>query len=323
MNQKNIFLTGHRGMVGSAVYKHLLNESSSNVIVANKSEVDLLDWVSVDNFFSNNLIDLVIHVAAKVGGISAVKNNPYDFLYENLQIQNNVLSIAANHNITKLLFIGSSCIFPRDCTQPMREEYLLTGPLEKTLEPFALAKICGIKMCQAINQKYGFDYRSLMPSNLYGPNDNFSLETSHVIPAIIRKLNSAKVDNKKSIELWGTGNPIREFLHVNDFAEAITFVNQIPKKIYNQVIQNEYPFLNTGTGHEIKISDLANKIAKIVGYEGDINFNSDFPDGTPRKVLNIDKLEKLGWKSKIGLTDGLSSTFKWFQENANTFRDLN
>ena len=259
-------------------------------------------------------------MAAKVGGISAVKNNPYDFLYENLQIQNNVLSIAANHNITKLLFIGSSCIFPRDCTQPMREEYLLTGPLEKTLEPFALAKICGIKMCQAINQKYGFDYRSLMPSNLYGPNDNFSLETSHVIPAIIRKLNSAKVDNKKSIELWGTGNPIREFLHVNDFAEAITFVNQIPKKIYNQVIQNEYPFLNTGTGHEIKISDLAKKIAKIVGYEGDINFNSGFPDGTPRKVLNIDKLEKLGWKSKIGLTDGLSSTFKWFQENANTFR---
>ena len=323
MTLKNIFLTGHRGMVGSAVYKHLLNDSTLNVIVANRSEVDLLDWISVDNFFSNNLIDLVIHLAAKVGGISAVKNNPYDFLYENLQIQNNVLSIAAKHNITNLLFIGSSCIFPRDCPQPMREEYLLTGPLEKTLEPFALAKICGIKMCQAINQKYGFDYRSIMPSNLYGPNDNFSLETSHVIPALIRKLNSAKVDNKKSIELWGTGNPIREFLHVNDFAEAVTFVNQIPKEKYNQVIQNEYPFLNTGTGLEIKISDLAKKIAKIVGYEGDINFNKDFPDGTPRKVLNIDKLEKLGWKSKIGLTDGLNSTFKWFQDNANSFRDLN
>ncbi len=322
MALKNIFLTGHRGMVGSAVYKNLLNENSLNVIVASRSEVDLLDWASVDNFFNNNLIDLVIHVAAKVGGITAVKNNPYDFLYENLQIQNNVLSIAANHNIAKLLFIGSSCIYPRDCTQPMREEYLLTGPLEKTLEPFALAKICGIKMCQAINQKYGFDYRSLMPSNLYGPNDNFSLETSHVIPALIRKLNFAKVDNKKSIELWGTGNPIREFLHVNDFAEAITFVNQIPKKKFNQVILGEYPFLNTGTGHEIKISDLAKKIAKIVGFEGNINFNSNFPDGTPRKVLNIDKLKKLGWKSKIGLADGLSSTYKWFQDNADGFRDL-
>jgi GDP-L-fucose synthase len=323
MTLKNIFLTGHRGMVGSAVYKHLLNESSSNVIVANRYEVDLLDSASVDSFFSNNPIDIIIHTAAKVGGISAVINNPYEFLYENLQIQNNVLSIAANHNISKLLFIGSSCIFPRDCPQPMREEYLLSGPLEKTLEPFALAKICGIKMCQAINQKYGFDYRSLMPSNLYGPNDNFSLETSHVIPAFIRKFNSAKINNKKSIELWGTGNPIREFLHVNDFAEAITFVNQIPKEKYNQVIQNEYPFLNTGTGHEIKISDLAKKIAKIVGYEGDINFNSDFPDGAPRKVLNINKIEKLGWKSKIGLTDGLNSTFKWFKDNADTFRDLN
>jgi len=320
---KNIFLTGHRGMVGSAVYKNLLNDSSSNVIVANRSDVDLLDWVSVDNFFSNNPIDYVIHLAAKVGGIRAVINNPYDFLYENLQIQNNVLSIAAKHNITNLLFIGSSCIYPRDCQQPMREEYLLTGPLERTLEPFALAKICGIKMCQAINQKYGFDYRSMMPSNLYGPNDNFSLKTSHVIPALIRKLNSAKMDNKKSIELWGTGNPIREFLHIDDFADAITFVNKIPKEKYNQVIQSEHPFLNTGTGHEIKISDLAKKIAEIIGYEGDINFNNDFPDGTPRKVLNIDKLEKLGWKSKIRLTDGLNSTFKWFQDNADDFRELN
>ena len=322
MNQKNIFVTGHRGMVGSAVCRRLLADASSNVIVANRSDVDLLDQVSVRSFFKSNPIDLVIHTAAKVGGISASKDNPYEFLYENLQIQNNVISNAAKYGVGRLIFIGSSCIFPRDCPQPMREEYLLTGPLEKTLEPYALAKICGIKLCQAINQKYNFDYRSLMPSNLFGPNDNFGLKTSHVIPALMRKLHSGKMNNDSSVELWGTGNPTREFLHVQDLVDAIMFVNSIPKETYTNIVQSEFPFLNVGTGHEITIFNLAQRISKIVGFEGNINFNADFPDGTPRKVMNVDKLKGLGWKPKIKFTDGLTETFAWFQKNINNLRNL-
>ncbi len=308
MALKNIFLTGHRGMVGSAVYKNLLNENSSNVIVGNRSEVDLLDWASVDNFFNNNLIDLVIHVAAKVGGITAVKNNPYDFLYENLQIQNNVLSIAANHNITKLLFIGSSCIYPRDCTQPMREEYLLTGPLERTLEPFALAKICGIKMCQAINQKYGFDYRSMMPSNLYGPNDNYNLKTSHFFPALIAKCYLAKKNNKKEITLWGSGKSKREMMYVDDLADAcIYFLHKKTKET----------LINVGTSKDISILNYAKFILKKLNLNCKIILDKSKPDGTQRKIIDNSIALSHGWKPKINLDDGFELTLKSYFSKSN------
>lgn len=301
-----IYVAGHSGMVGSAITRKLKAEGYTNLILKELNELDLLNQKETLDFFEREKPEYVFLAAAKVGGILA--NNTYraQFIYENIQIQNNVIHSAYLTGVKKLLFLGSSCIYPKLAPQPIKEEYLLTDLLEPTNEPYAIAKIAGIKMCQAYNDQYGTHFISVMPTNLYGPNDNFDLKTSHVLPALIRKFHEAKIENKPSVEIWGSGSPLREFLHVDDLADACYFLMQI---------YSGNDFLNIGTGKDITIKDLALLIKDIVGFKGELTFDTSKPDGTPRKLLDVSRLHAAGWKEKYSLKEGLRVTYKWFIEN--------
>ena len=296
-----IYVAGHRGMVGSVIVRKLQQEGYEHFVFRTSTELDLRNQEATDVFFKEQKPDYVFLAAAKVGGI--VANNTYraDFLYDNLMIQNNILHSAYQHSVTKLIFLGSSCIYPKFAEQPIQEEYLLTGTLEHTNEPYAIAKIAGLKLCEAYRSQYGCNFISVMPTNLYGPNDNYDLNNSHVLPALLRKMISAKRNNLPSVEIWGTGTPRREFLHVDDLADACYF------------LMNEYnsaQWLNIGVGEDISIKELAELIKDITGYGGELKFNTEKPDGTPRKLLDVSKLHALGWKAKINLKDGIEKVYQ-------------
>jgi GDP-L-fucose synthase len=295
-----IYIAGHRGMVGSALTRKLLAEGYSNLVERTSAELDLRQQTAVADFFAKEHPEYVFLAAAKVGGILA--NNTYraDFLYDNLMIQNNIIQSAYAHGVKKLLFLGSSCIYPKMAPQPLKEEFLLTGLLEPTNEPYAVAKITGIKMCDAFRDQYGCNFISVMPTNLYGPNDNYNLQTSHVLPALIRKFHEAKRDGQPNVTLWGSGAPLREFLHTDDLAEACFFLMQT---------YDEPGFVNIGTGVDLSIKALAEMIGGIVGYKGDIVYDTSKPDGTPRKLMDVSKLNLAGWKAKIMLEDGIRRVY--------------
>ncbi|MGC1633774.1 MAG: GDP-L-fucose synthase [Gelidibacter sp.] len=305
-----IYIAGHRGMVGSAVWRALDQLGYSNLIGKTSKELDLRNQSQVDEFFDRERPEVVIDAAAKVGGILANSEFPYPFLMENLQIQNNLIDGAHSHDVKKFIFLGSSCIYPKFAPQPLKEEYLLTDSLEPTNEWYAIAKIAGVKACEAIRKQYNKDFVSLMPTNLYGPNDNFDLKSSHVLPAMIRKFHEAKMNNA-SVELWGSGTPMREFLHVDDMARAVVFAieNVLPEHLYN-----------VGTGIDMTIKELAQSIQNIVGYQGDVLWDSSKPDGTPRKLMDITKLNQQGWIAKIDLNTGVKMTYDWFLENQNAIK---
>jgi len=295
-----VYVAGHRGMVGSAIVRKLQAEGFINIVYRTSKELDLRNQKAVSDFFETEKPAYVFLAAAKVGGIQA--NNIYraEFLYENLQIQNNIIHSSYQNNVTKLLFLGSSCIYPKLAPQPLKEDYLLTGLLEQTNEPYAIAKIAGIKMCESYRRQYGCNYISAMPTNLYGPNDNYDLNNSHVLPALLRKFHTAKVNNQSTVEVWGTGSPLREFLHVNDLAEACFYLMQN---------YNDEQLVNVGSGTEISIKDLAILVKKVVGFEGELRFDSTKPDGTPRKLMDVNKLKQLGWSYNINLEDGVRMVY--------------
>ncbi|OFY85817.1 MAG: GDP-fucose synthetase [Bacteroidetes bacterium RIFCSPLOWO2_12_FULL_35_15] len=296
-----IYVAGHRGMVGSAIVRILQQNGFNNIVFRTSKELDLKNQQAVADFFANEKPDYVFLAAAKVGGI--VANNTYraQFIYENLMIQNNIIHHSYLNNVKKLMFLGSSCIYPKLAPQPMKEEYLLTGLLEPTNEPYAIAKIAGIKMCDAYRAQYGCNFISVMPTNLYGPNDNYDLNNSHVLPALIRKFHTAKKENLQSVEIWGTGSPMREFLHVNDLADACFYLMQN---------YNEPGLVNIGVGEDITIKNLALLVKKIVGFEGELKFDATKPDGTPRKLMDVSKLHSFGWKHKINLEEGIASVYE-------------
>lgn len=300
-----IYVAGHNGLVGSAILRALQSSGYHNLVYRNSSELDLRDRGEVLNLFQQEKIDYVFLAAAKVGGIAANNDYPADFIRDNLFIQTNVIDAAYQFNVKKLLFLGSTCIYPKFAPQPLREEYLLTGELEPTNQPYAIAKIAGINMCQSYNRQYGTKFISVMPTNMYGPHDNFDLKTSHVLPALIRKFHDAKENNIPEVEVWGTGNPRREFLHSDDLAEACLFLMEH---------YNESEIINVGVGQDISIRELAELIRSIVGYDGRIMFNSTIPDGTPRKLVDVTRINNLGWKAKITLESGLRSVYQAFQK---------
>ncbi len=301
-----IYVAGHKGLVGSAILRKLEHEGYTNLVYKSSSELDLRDSKAVSSFFEREHIDYVFLAAAKVGGIVANNEFPADFLRDNLMIQTNVIDSAYKNNVKKLLFLGSTCIYPKLAPQPLKEEYLLTGELEPTNEPYAIAKIAGIKMCQSYNRQYGTKYISVMPTNMYGPNDNFDLQTSHVLPALIRKVHEAKIENKPFVEVWGTGKPLREFLYSDDLADACIFL----MKNYE-----DNDIINVGVGKDVSIKDLTEKIKEIVGYEGEIKFDTSKPDGTPRKLVDVTKINGLGWKASTSLEEGINLAYNWFLEN--------
>lgn len=297
---QKIYIAGHRGMVGSAIVRKLKQEGYSNLVYRSSSELDLRDQKAVFDFFSHEKPEFVFLAAAKVGGILA--NNTYraDFLYDNLMMEANIIKAAHAFGVEKLLFLGSSCIYPKMCPQPIKEEYLLTGLLEPTNEPYAIAKIAGIKLAETFREQYGCNFISAMPTNLYGPNDNYDLANSHVLPALIRKFHEAKINNNPTVSIWGTGTPKREFLHVDDLAQACYFLMQN---------YNGDTWINVGTGEDVSIKELAETIKEIVGYSGSLVFDSEKPDGTPRKLMDVSKINQLGWKHSISLKDGIISTY--------------
>jgi len=307
-----IFLAGHNGLVGSAIMRRLAKEDVE-IIYANKHSLNLLDQRAVGYFFEANKPDAVIDAAAKVGGIHANNVYPASFIYQNLQIQNNIINSAYENNVKKLIFLGSICIYPKFAEQPIKEEYLLTSPLEPTNEPYSVAKIAGIKMCQSYYREYGSDFFSLMPTNQYGPNDNFHPENSHVLPALLRRFHEAKRDNVSSVEVWGTGKAKREFQYVDDLADASVFA--LENVTSDDIYKNGVTHLNVGTGEEISIEKLARKIASVVGYEGDITFQTNKPDGVLRRVGDNSKIHKLGWSHKYSLDEGLDLTYNWYKQN--------
>ncbi|MEO4053441.1 GDP-L-fucose synthase [Solibacillus sp. CAU 1738] len=301
-----IYVAGHRGLVGSAIIRKLEEKGYSNIVYRSSGDLDLRDKVQVDEFFEDEQPEFVFLAAAKVGGIVANNDYPADFIRDNLMIQTNVIDASYRNNIKKLLFLGSTCIYPKFAPQPMSEDTLLSGVLESTNEPYAIAKIAGIKMCEAFNRQYGTNFISVMPTNLYGPNDNFDLETSHVLPALIRKFHEAKIENAATVEVWGTGSPKREFLYSADLAEAVIY------------LMNNYEgtqFINIGVGKDISIKELAKKIKEIVGFNGDIIFNTSKPDGTPRKLVDVTRLNELGWQATISLDEGIKKAYEWFLNN--------
>jgi GDP-L-fucose synthase len=310
-SQDRIFVAGHQGLVGSAIVRRLEALGRGEVLVRSRSELDLTDARAVESFFASEKPSHAILAAAKVGGIKANDSYPAEFIRDNLAIQTNVIHAAYQHGVSKLVFLGSSCIYPRLAPQPMREENLLTGPLEPTNEWYAIAKIAGIKMCQAYRRQYGFDVISLMPTNLYGPGDNFSIEGSHVLPALIRRFHEAKVNGIPEIVIWGTGTPMREFLHVDDLADATVF------------FMDHYSgegIVNVGTGTDVTIADLAHVIRDVVGYTGTLSFDPTKPDGTPRKLLDVSKAAGMGWSASIALRNGIESTYRWFVEHPSAVR---
>lgn len=310
---KKIYIAGHKGMVGSAIWRQLLSNGYTNLIGKSSKELDLRNQLAVKEFFEQEQPDVVIDAAARVGGILANNSFPYQFLMENMQIQNNLIDNSLQSNVDKFIFLGSSCIYPKLAPQPLREEYLLTDSLEPTNEWYAVAKITGIKSCEAIRKQFNKDYVSLMPTNLYGTYDNFDLNTSHVLPAMIRKFHEAKLNNNSPVTLWGSGTPLREFLFVDDMAASVIFAleNKLPEHLYN-----------VGTGEDLTIKALAELIQSIVGHTGDIIWDSEKPDGTPRKLMDISKMHALGWKHKIELSEGIQQTYQWFLENQDNFKEV-
>ena len=311
----NIFVAGHQGMVGSAIIRALESNGVSKIITATREQLDLLDQSSVRDFFAVRNIDHVVLAAAKVGGIHANNKYPAQFIYENLMIECNVIQAAYQASVERLLFLGSSCIYPKYAAQPMKESELLTGVLESTNEPYAIAKIAGIKLCESYNRQYGTQYRSVMPTNLYGEGDNFHPENSHVIPALIKRFHEAKNAHAEDVTIWGTGNAMREFLHVDDMAAACLHVIEISNEIYTNNTVQMLSHINVGTGKDLSIRELAETVKSVVGFKGKLRYNSTKPDGAPRKLLNVSRLNKLGWKYSIDLEDGLKKTYQWYLKN--------
>ncbi|WP_457618565.1 GDP-L-fucose synthase [Lutibacter sp.] len=307
-----IYIAGHRGMVGSALIRKLKAEGYQNIITQTHAQLDLTRQAEVENFLQSNQIDYIIIAAAKVGGIYANSHYPADFIYQNLMIEANLINGAYQSGIKDLLFLGSSCIYPKFAQQPMAETELLTGTLESTNEPYAIAKIAGIKLCEAYNRQYDTDYRSVMPTNLYGSNDNFNLKNSHVIPALIRKIHEAKQNQQPTVEIWGSGKARREFLHVDDMAAACLHVMKLSAESYKGL---ELSHINVGTGKDLSIKELAELIIEVIGYQGMIKWNTEMPDGTPRKLLNVEQLNRLDWQASIGLREGLAETYGWYLKN--------
>jgi GDP-L-fucose synthase len=308
-----IYIAGHNGMVGSAIWRTLTAKGYTNLIGISSKELDLRNQQSVKDFFAKEKPEVVIDAAARVGGILANNNFPYQFLMENMQIQNNLIDTALQSGVDKFIFLGSSCIYPKLAPQPLKEEYLLTDSLEPTNEWYAIAKITGVKACQAIRKQFNKDYVSLMPTNLYGTHDNFDLNSSHVLPAMIRKFHEAKLKGSEHVELWGSGTPMREFLFVDDMAEAVVFAleNKLPEYLYN-----------IGTGEDLIIKQLAETIQKITGHQGEIIWDATKPDGTPRKLMDVSKMHALGWKHKIQLEEGIQKTYNWFLENLDSYKEV-
>ena len=320
MTKKRIYVAGHRGMVGSAICRQLSLRDDIELVVKTHKELDLTVQKDVDAFFEQEKIDQVYLAAAKVGGIYANNTFPAEFIYQNLMIESNIIHSAHKAGIQKLLFLGSSCIYPKFAEQPMNESALLTGILEPTNEPYAIAKIAGIKLCESYNRQYGRDYRSVMPTNLYGINDNFHPENSHVIPALMRRFHEAKESGAPEVIVWGTGTPMREFLYVDDMAAASVHVMELDEAIYQQNTQPMLSHINVGTGVDCSIREMTETMASVVGYQGKIVFDVTKPDGTPRKLMDVTRLKNLGWQYRYNLHEGLSLTYKWFIENINSFR---
>ena len=318
LKSSKIYIAGNTGMVGSAILRNLESKGFDNFIFTPYPEYDLTDQRTVMDFFNNEKPDYVIDAAAKVGGILANNSFRAQFIYENLMIQNHLIHAAHLSGVKKFLFLGTSCIYPRDCHQPIKEEYLLTGLLEQTNEPYAIAKIAGIKMCENYFRQYGSNFISVMPTNLYGPQDNFDLNSSHVIPALLRKFHDAKLYNETQVEVWGTGNPKREFLFVDDMADACVYLleNLEAEELYSSGITH----INIGSGKDLSISELARRIGNVVGYTGKIIFDTSKPDGTLRKLLDVSRLNNLGWESNVELATGLKSTYQWYLKNANVLK---
>ncbi|MEH6499675.1 MAG: GDP-L-fucose synthase [Pseudoalteromonas distincta] len=317
---QRIFVAGHRGMVGSAIVKRLQALGYANIVTAGRDELDLLDQAAVKAWFRTNRIDQVYLAAAKVGGIQANNSFPADFIYENLMIEANIIHAAHLNDIQRLLFLGSSCIYPKHAAQPMSESALLTGILEPTNEPYAIAKIAGIKLCESYNRQYGRDYRSVMPTNLYGPNDNYHPENSHVIPALLRRFHESVARGDAEVVIWGSGTPMREFLHVDDMAEASVYVMNLDDKTYQANTEPMLSHINVGTGQDCTIRQLAETVAKVTGFKGVLTFDSTKPDGAPRKLMDVNRLKSLGWESSISLEEGLHSAYQWFLDNATNAR---
>jgi GDP-L-fucose synthase len=315
MAKHNIFIAGHRGMVGSALVRQLQQDPDVNLITEIRSELDLTNQAAVQAFFQQNRIDQVYLAAAKVGGIHANNEYPAEFIYENLMIEANIIHAAHLNDVQKLLFLGSSCIYPKLAEQPLTESALLTGTLEPTNEPYAIAKIAGIKLCESYNRQYGRDYRSVMPTNLYGENDNFHPENSHVIPAMMRRFHEAKQAGAEEVVVWGSGKPMREFLHVDDMAAASVYVMNLDSATYGANTQPMLSHINVGTGIDCTIRELAETMKAVVGFEGQLVFDSSKPDGTPRKLMDVSRLKALGWKPSVDLEEGLRRTYQWFLNN--------
>jgi nucleoside-diphosphate-sugar epimerase len=320
MTKQRIFVAGHRGMVGSAIVRQLEQRGDVEVVVRTRDELNLLDSRAVQDFFANERIDQVYLAAAKVGGIVANNTYPADFIYENMMIESNIIHAAHLHNVNKLLFLGSSCIYPKMAKQPIAESELLQGTLEATNEPYAIAKIAGIKLCESYNRQYNRDYRSVMPTNLYGPHDNFHPSNSHVIPALLRRFHEATAENAPDVVVWGSGTPMREFLHVDDMAAASIHVMELDREVWQENTEPMLSHINVGTGVDCTIRELAQTIAQVVGYKGRVVFDATKPDGTPRKLLDVTRLHQLGWYHEVSLEQGLASTYQWFLENQHRFR---
>ncbi|WP_176043984.1 GDP-L-fucose synthase [Burkholderia vietnamiensis] len=313
---KRVFVAGHRGMVGSAIVRRLETQGGVDVVTRSRRELDLTSQHDVETFFRENAIDQVYLAAAKVGGIMANNCYPADFIYENVMMQANVIHYAYKAGVKRLLFLGSSCIYPRFAEQPIREDYLMTGKLEPTNEPYAIAKISGIKMCESYNRQYGVDYRSIMPTNLYGPGDNYHPDNSHVIPALLRRFHEAKVERQPSVRVWGSGKPLREFLYVDDLAAASVLLMELPSERYRDITDPMESHINVGAGIDITIAELATLIADVVGYSGLLEFDASKPDGTPRKLLDISKLKSIGYVPETSLRDGLQRAYDDFLHSA-------
>lgn len=315
-----VFVAGHRGMVGSAIVRNLTEKGDYDIITRTRDELNLLSQDDVSAFFESAHIDQVYLAAAKVGGIHANNTYPAEFIYQNLMIEANIIHSAYKSGVKKLCFLGSSCIYPKLAEQPMQEEELLKGYLEPTNEPYAIAKIAGIKLCESYNRQYGVDYRSVMPTNLYGENDNFHPENSHVIPAMMRRFHEAKLRNDDKVVVWGTGTPMREFLYVDDMAAASIHVLELDSGTYKENTSPMMSHINVGTGIDCTIRELAETLKKVIGFKGELEFDTTKPDGTPRKLMDVSRLTSLGYTAKVSLKDGLTDTYKWFIENQNNFR---
>ena len=315
-----MFVAGHAGMVGSAIVRRLKMQGYDNIVTANRDEINLLEQSSVQNYFEQMKFDQVYLAAAKVGGIQANNVYPADFIYENLMIEANVIHAAHLSGVSRLLFLGSSCIYPKHAEQPMSEDALLTGVLEQTNEPYAVAKIAGIKLCESYNRQYGHDFRSVMPTNLYGPNDNFHPENSHVIPALIRRFHEATQNDQKEVVIWGSGEPLREFMHVDDMASACLHIMELELSTYTENTQPLLSHINVGVGSDCTIRELAETIANVTGFRGKLSFDASKPDGAPRKLMSTNRLNDMGWTAQIGLVQGLEDTYNWYSKNISNVR---